>query len=57
MQKSVFDTGVTTKNRGWGLGLSLAKRVIEEFHKGKIYILQSEVNVGTTVEIMLSGYK
>jgi len=57
IQKSVFDTGVTTKNRGWGLGLSLAKRVIEEFHKGKIYILQSEVNVGTTFEIMLPAIK
>lgn len=57
IQRLVFDTGFTTKNRGWGLGLSLAKRIIEEFHKGKIYILKSEANVGTTFEIMLSEHK
>ena len=56
-QRLIFDTGFTTKNRGWGLGLSLAKRIIEEFHKGKIYILISELNVGTTFEIMLSEHK
>ena len=56
-QRLIFDTGFTTKNRGWGLGLSLAKRIIEEFHKGKIYILKSEANVGTTFEIMLSEHK
>ncbi|MCK4339197.1 MAG: HAMP domain-containing histidine kinase [Candidatus Cloacimonetes bacterium] len=57
IQRLVFDTGFTTKNRGWGLGLSLAKRIIEEFHKGKICILKSELNVGTTFEIMLSEHK
>ncbi|MCK4358096.1 MAG: HAMP domain-containing histidine kinase [Candidatus Cloacimonetes bacterium] len=56
-QRLIFDTGFTTKNRGWGLGLSLAKRIIEEFHKGKIYILKSEANIGTTFEIMLSEHK
>jgi nitrogen-specific signal transduction histidine kinase len=57
LQGTVFDTGVTTKNRGWGLGLSLAKRVIEEFHKGKIYLLESETNEGTTFEIMLPKHR
>ena len=56
IQRLIFDTGFTTKNRGWGLGLSLAKRIIEEFHKGKIYILKSEANIGTTFEIMLSAH-
>jgi len=52
-QKQIFDTGYTTKNRGWGLGLALTKRIIEEFHNGKIYITKSEPNEGTTIEIML----
>ncbi|MBN2018036.1 MAG: HAMP domain-containing histidine kinase [Candidatus Cloacimonetes bacterium] len=52
-QKIIFDTGFTTKKRGWGLGLALTKRIIEEFHKGKISILKSEQNEGTTFEIML----
>lgn len=49
--KRVFSPGFTTKKRGWGLGLSLAKRIIEEYHKGKIYIKESEVNKGTTFMI------
>ena len=53
-QKQIFDTGYTTKNRGWGLGLALTKRIIEDFHNGKIYIVQSEPDEGTTIEIMLS---
>lgn len=53
-QKLIFDTGFTTKNRGWGLGLALTKRIIEEFHQGKIYILKSEPDEGTTIEIMLT---
>ena len=51
--KTVFQPGYTTKTRGWGLGLSLVKRIIEEFHKGKIYVSKSEVNVGTTFRIVL----
>lgn len=48
---SVFTPGFTTKKRGWGLGLSLAKRIVEEYHKGRIYVKQSEVGVGTTFRI------
>lgn len=51
--KTVFKPGHTTKSRGWGLGLSLAKRIIEEYHKGKIYVLKSEQGVGTTFRIEL----
>ena len=53
--KTVFQPGYTTKTRGWGLGLSLVKRIVEEFHKGKIYVLKSEVNVGTTFRIVLNA--
>ena len=49
--KSVFTPGFTTKKRGWGLGLSLAKRMVEEYHKGRIYVKSSEVGVGTTFRI------
>lgn len=51
---TVFEPGYTTKNRGWGLGLSLCKRIIEIYHKGKIYVLNSEPNKGTTFRIELS---
>lgn len=51
--KTVFSPGFTTKKRGWGLGLSLAKRIIEEYHKGRIYVKSSEVGVGTTFRIEL----
>ncbi len=50
---NVFRPGFTTKERGWGLGLSLAKRIVEEYHKGKIYVKSSEVNRGTTFRIEL----
>ena len=53
-QKNVFTPGFTTKKRGWGLGLSLAKRIVEEYHKGKIFVKYSEPGVGTTFRIELS---
>ncbi|GGW55402.1 two-component sensor histidine kinase [Winogradskyella epiphytica] len=49
----IFEPGYTTKKRGWGLGLSLAKRIIEDYHDGKIKVLTSEKNKGTTIQIML----
>ena len=49
--KRIFDPGFTTKTRGWGLGLSLSKRIVEEYHKGKIGVLESEVGKGTTIRI------
>jgi len=51
--KTVFSPGFTTKKRGWGLGLSLAKRIIESYHDGKIYVKQSEIGKGTTFRIEL----
>lgn len=51
--KRIFSPGYTTKKRGWGLGLSLAKRIIEEYHGGKIRVLKSTPNQGTTMEIAL----
>lgn len=51
--KSVFQPGYTTKTRGWGLGLSLAKRIIEEYHRGRIFVKSSELNKGTTFRIEL----
>jgi two-component system, sporulation sensor kinase D len=49
--KKVFEPGFTTKKRGWGLGLSLTKRIVEEYHKGKIKVAHSELNKGTTFQI------
>lgn len=51
--KNVFEPGFTTKKRGWGLGLSLTKRIVEEYHKGKIKVLQSEIGKGTTMQVSL----
>lgn len=51
--KVIFQPGYTTKPRGWGLGLSLVKRIIENYHKGKIFVRNSEVNKGTTFRIVL----
>ena len=50
---TIFEPGFTTKKRGWGLGLSLAKRIIEEYHEGNVKVLQSELDKGTTMEIAL----
>jgi two-component system, sporulation sensor kinase D len=53
--KAIFTPGFTTKSRGWGLGLSLAKRIVEEYHGGKIYVKSSEINIGTTFRIVLKA--
>lgn len=52
--KDVFRPGYTSKKRGWGLGLTLAKRIIEQYHKGKIFVKSSEINKGTTFRIYLN---
>jgi len=51
--KNIFKPGVTSKKRGWGLGLSLSKRIIEEYHKGSIFVMKSEKGKGTTFSIRL----
>lgn len=51
----VFEPGFSTKKRGWGLGLTLAKRIIENYHKGKIFVKQSEIGKGTTFRIILNA--
>jgi hypothetical protein len=53
--KTIFIPGFTTKSRGWGLGLSLAKRIVEEYHEGKIFVRSSELNIGTTFRIILKA--
>lgn len=55
--KEIFYPGYTTKERGWGLGLSLVKRIIEEYHHGKIYVKSSELSVGTTFRVELKKAK
>jgi hypothetical protein len=52
-QKTIFEPGFTTKQRGWGLGLSLCKRIIEQYHQGKIFVKRSEPGKGTTFRIVL----
>ncbi len=52
--KKIFSPGYTTKQRGWGLGLSLTKRIIEEFHNGKIYVRHSEPGIGSSIRIVLN---
>jgi signal transduction histidine kinase len=54
--KTVFEPGFTTKKRGWGLGLSLTKRIVEEYHKGTIKVLQSETGKGTTMQVSFKIY-
>ncbi len=53
LQKKIFEPGYTTKKRGWGLGLSLTKRIIDDYHNGKIYVKRSEIGRGTTFAIEL----
>jgi len=55
--KKIFNPGFTTKKRGWGLGLSLAKRIIEEYHNGKIFVKSSEIGKGTCIRIMMKNGK
>lgn len=50
---SIFEPGFSTKKRGWGLGLSLVKRIVKEYHKGRVFVLESTVDVGTTFRISL----
>jgi len=52
-QKTIFQPGYTTKQRGWGLGLSLSKRIIENYHDGRIFVNHSEIDKGTTMRIVL----
>ena len=53
LYNKIFDPGFTTKKRGWGLGLSLTKRIVEDYHDGKIYVKKSEIGKGTTFSAML----
>ena len=51
--KAIFSPGYTTKERGWGLGLSLTQRIVQNYHRGKIMVQSSEIGVGTTFRIVL----
>ena len=53
LYKKIFDPGYTSKTRGWGLGLSLSKRIIEDYHKGSIVVISSTIGKGTTIKIQL----
>ncbi|MFM9051955.1 MAG: ATP-binding protein, partial [Bacteroidota bacterium] len=50
---TIFKPGYTTKSRGWGLGLSLTKRIVEEYHDGQIFVKNSELGKGTTFRLVL----
>ena len=54
--KRIFEPGFTTKTRGWGLGLSLSRRIVEEYHQGKIAVIDSEIGKGTTIRITLKRH-
>jgi signal transduction histidine kinase len=56
-QNDIFKPGYSTKKRGWGLGLSLTRRIIEDYHKGQVFVLRSEANKGTTMRIVLNLYE
>ena len=51
--KTIFEPGFSTKKRGWGLGLTLVKRIVKDYHKGKVYVLDSQVDIGTTFRISI----
>ncbi len=51
--KTIFAPGFSTKKRGWGLGLSLVRRIVKEYHKGKVFVLESQLGVGTTFRISI----
>jgi signal transduction histidine kinase len=55
--KKIFNPGFTTKQRGWGLGLSLARRIVEEYHHGRIFVRSSEVGKGSCIRIILNKEK
>ncbi|MFI3286686.1 MAG: ATP-binding protein [Rikenellaceae bacterium] len=55
--KRIFEPGFTTKTRGWGLGLSLSRRIVEEYHHGKIAVIDSEIGKGTTIRVTLKRYE
>ncbi|HFE54122.1 MAG TPA: hypothetical protein ENK07_11795, partial [Bacteroidetes bacterium] len=52
-RRKIFRPGFTTKKRGWGLGLSLAKRIVEEYHGGRLFVKESRPGEGTTMRILL----
>ncbi len=54
--KKIFSPGFTTKTRGWGLGLSLSRRIVEDYHHGKIEVVESEIGKGTTIRVTLKRY-
>jgi len=54
LYRKIFEPGYTTKRRGWGLGLSLTKRIVEDYHQGKVYVDKSELGVGTTMTVLLN---
>jgi signal transduction histidine kinase len=51
--KTIFQPGFSTKKRGWGLGLSLVKRIVKDYHKGKVFVLESEIDKGSTFRISI----
>jgi signal transduction histidine kinase len=55
-RRDIFKPGYSTKRRGWGLGLSLSKRIIEDYHKGKIFVKSSVINEGTSFKIILNKF-
>ncbi|MGV8018834.1 MAG: ATP-binding protein [Ignavibacteria bacterium] len=54
-RKDIFRPGFSTKKRGWGLGLSLSKRIVDDYHKGKLILLESSTDKGTTFRIKLNN--
>jgi len=53
--ETIFQPGYTTRKRGWGLGLSLTKRIVENYHRGQIYVKDSEPGIATTIRIVLKS--